>query len=73
MQTLHGSNDYAMENYKMIPTMRRAGKFSEIKQATDAKHRHSVAHVSSAANHFNMIEFIRQPRNDSTFLLALVR
>jgi len=63
-----------MENYKTIPAIRCADKFSEIKQATDAKHQNSAAHVlPTPATHFDMIEFIRQSRKDSTFLMAFIR
>jgi hypothetical protein len=67
MQTLHESNDYAMENYKTIQIVK-------IAEDTDAKQGHSSEHPSPIpAPKFDVIEFIKEPGNDYTFLLALVR
>lgn len=67
MQTLHGSNNYAMENYKTIPIVK-------IYQGTEAKQGYSTVHRSPIPfPKFDVIEFLREPRNDYTFLLAFVR
>ena len=66
MQTLHGSNDYAMENCRTIQMVK-------IDQDTDTKQGHSSVHREPLpAPKFDVIVFIREPRNDYTSLLTFV-
>jgi hypothetical protein len=67
MQTLHESNHNAMEQYKTM-------QITAIKQATAAKQQHSGGQeIPVPESHFDVIEFIGQPRIDATLLLALIR